>query len=387
MRHNKNSFDYKGFFKKNLIGLVLIGAIFLLIGILKIGIVPQNIAMGETIPFYEANAVDSKGNLKLTSVEPKEQETFFVASDYQSEHTQQTEEIQLPKLTDLIGVDDITYQPETDQTQAPSVTKEIITAEDLEKLKDIDYLKKSFYIIDKRTNIDSSDIDAEEFLNKDFKIDNTVSGPKVLIFHTHSTEGFSDSDMTKDMSEGIWGVGEKLKEILENKYGIETIHDSGRYDIVDGKGQIIGAYERMEPSIRKILQQYPSIQVVIDMHRDGVPETTHLVKNIDGKDCAQVMFFNGLCKLYKNGTLGAITGLENEYVRDNLAFSFNMQVTANTVFPTFTRRVYLNAYRYSLHMLPKSLLIEVGAQTNTKQEALNAMEPLAEVLADVILKK
>lgn len=386
MRRKKSSFDYRGFFKKNLIGLVLISAFFLLIGILKIGIIPQNIAMGETIPFYEAKAIDSKSNLKLTSVKPKEQETFFVASDYPEEQIKQPEEIELPKLTDLIGVDDVTYQPETDQTQAPAVTKEIVTAQDLEKLRDINYLKKSFYIIDKRTNIDASDINAEEFLNKDFQIDNNVSGPKVLIFHTHSTEGFSDSDMTKDMSEGIWGVGERLKELLENKYGIETLHDSGRYDIVNGKGQIIGAYERMEPSIRKILEQYPSIQVVIDMHRDGVPETTHLVKNINGKDCAQVMFFNGLCKLYKNGTLEPITGLENEYVRDNLAFSFNMQVTANTLFPTFTRRVYLNAYRYSLHMLPKSLLIEVGAQTNTKQEALNAMEPLAEVLATVILK-
>jgi len=61
-----------------------------------------------------------------------------------------------------------------------------------------------------------------------------------------------------------------------------------------------------------------------------------------------------------------------------------MQVTANTLYPGFTRKVYLNAYRYSLHFMPKSMLIEVGAQTNTKQEALNAADLIAEIIARVV---
>ena len=64
-----------------------------------------------------------------------------------------------------------------------------------------------------------------------------------------------------------------------------------------------------------------------------------------------------------------------------------MQLMANSMYPNFTRKVYLNAYRYSLHMAPKSLLIEVGAQTNTKEEILNSMEPLADILARVLLEE
>ena len=99
------------------------------------------------------------------------------------------------------------------------------------------------------------------------------------------------------------------------------------------------------------------------------------------------MFFNGLCRLNENGSLNDISSLPNPYLKDNLAFSFNMQVTANKLYPEFTRKIYLNAYRYSLNMKPKSLLVEVGAQTNTKQEAKNAMEPLADVLSRVILSE
>ena len=77
--------------------------------------------------------------------------------------------------------------------------------------------------------------------------------------------------------------------------------------------------------------------------------------------------------------------MENPYLKDNLAFSLQLQTTAEQ-FEGFTRKIYLNAYRFSLHMLPRSTLIEVGAQTNTKEEALNAMEPLAKVLAQVLGK-
>ena len=251
-------------------------------------------------------------------------------------------------------------------------------------MENLDFLKQNYYLVDSRTALLNGDIKAKEFLEKDFRIDNTGEQPKVLIFHTHSTEGFIDSDMSKDMSEGIWGVGEELKNILEKKYGIKVLHDTGRYDIVDGKGQILGAYERMETPISKILKENPSIQVVIDMHRDGLPENVHLVTEINGKQCAKIMFFNGMCRLNKDGVPQPTEGLSNENLQDNLAFSLQMQTTAQSLFPDFTRRIYIHAYRYSLHMKPRSLLIEVGSQMNTKEEAHNAMTPLAEILANVI---
>ena len=281
----------------------------------------------------------------------------------------------------VIGFDDITYQ--TPEKTTPKTTTKI-TPELLKQMENVDFLKQNYYLVDSRTALLDGDIKPKQFLEKDFTIDNSGQEPKILIFHTHSTEGFIDSDMSKDMSEGIWGVGEELKNILEKKYGIAVLHDTGRYDMVDGKGQILGAYERMEAPIQKILDENPSIQVVIDMHRDGLPENVHLVTDINGKKCAKIMFFNGMCRLNKDGVPQPTAGLSNENLEDNLAFSLQMQTTAQSLFPDFTRRIYIHAYRYSLHMKPRSLLIEVGSQMNTKQEAINAMTPLAEVLASVI---
>ena len=259
-----------------------------------------------------------------------------------------------------------------------------VTEEELRNMQDFSYLKSNYYIIDSRTALLPGDIDVEQALSLDFSIPRTTAEPKILIFHTHSQEGFTDSDMSKGLSEGIWGVGEELKRILEEEYGIGVLHDKGQYDVVNGKSSITGAYERMEPSIREILAKYPSIEVIIDLHRDGVAETTRLVTEIDGKACAQVMFFNGLCRLNKNGTPQPITDLENPYLTENLAFSLQLKTAANSLYPDFTRKIYLNAYRFSLHMLPRSTLVEVGAQTNTKEEAMNAMKPLAEILAKVL---
>ena len=284
----------------------------------------------------------------------------------------------------IIGTDDVEF------SKALAVSAGgrplYVTGEELAKMKGLDYLGSKYYIVDSRTSLLPGDIDPETALGLDLTIAQTTKEPKILIFHTHIHEGFADSDMTKGLSEGIWGVGEELKRILEEEYGISVLHHNGQYDMVNGKGQTTGAYERMEPPIREILQKYPSIEVIIDLHRDGVAESTRLVTEIGGKTCAQVMFFNGLCRLNKNGTPQPISGLENPYLKENLAFSMQLKTAADHFYPGFTRKIYLNAYRFSLHMLPRSSLIEVGAQTNTKEEALNAMEPLAEVLAKVLLE-
>ena len=129
------------------------------------------------------------------------------------------------------------------------------------------------------------------------------------------------------------------------------------------------------------MRENPSIEVVIDLHRDGVAEGTRLVTEIDGTQMASIMFFNGLSR---TTALGDISYLKNPYIQDNLAFSFQMQLKAAEYYPGLARPIYLKGYRYNMHFKPKSLLIEVGAQTNTLQEAKNAMAPLADVLHRVI---
>lgn len=248
----------------------------------------------------------------------------------------------------------------------------------LDKLKDFDYLKNHFYVVDSSTTIKSSQLDVEKLLGKDMTIEET-KGPQILIYHTHSQEAYKDSRAGKE-SDTVVGVGERLKEILEEEYGFQVIHNKGQYDVADGKVDRAQAYTRAEGPVKKILKKYPSIQVVIDLHRDGVGGDTHLVTKVNGKDTAQFMFFNGLS--YMTGQ-GSISYLPNPYIEDNLALSLRMKLAAEEYYPGLARKTYLKSYRYNLHLKPKSMLIEVGAQTNTVEEAKNAMEPLADLMDKV----
>jgi len=294
-------------------------------------------------------------------------------------------ESHMAPVDQLFGINDIIFQLEQELArEASGITP--ITEEDIYRLRDFDYLRTQFYVSDRNTRLLPQDVDVDAFIRADLTIDTTAHGPKVLIFHTHSTEMFVDSDPSNPM-DGVLGVGARLAQILEQQYGIQTIHDTTRYDIVDGRSQIMGAYERMEPYIRQILRDNPSIEVVIDLHRDGLPEgVPPLVTYIDGQRVARIMFVNGLSRRYNNsGVLEAVPWLPNPYLRENLAFSFQLQLAANHMYPGFTRRVYLKAFRYSLHLRPRTILVEVGAQNNTMREAHNAMPHLASVIADVIL--
>ena len=232
-----------------------------------------------------------------------------------------------------------------------------------EKLMDYDYLVQNFYRIDRTTTISSDQLNAAELLAKDLTINTDAGGPVILIYHTHSQEGYADSDGTEAMT--VVGLGDYLATLLQEIYGIPVLHDRGQYDLPSRDS----AYSKAEPAITQILKDNPSIQVVIDLHRDGV---------------AEIMFFNGLSRTTANGD---ISYLPNPYIQDNLAFSLQMQLAAAELYPDFTRPIYLKGYRYNMHLCPKSLLVEVGAQTNTFAEAKNAMEPLAHLLAQVLLKQ
>ena len=249
----------------------------------------------------------------------------------------------------------------------------------LEKLKDFDYLMGHFYTVDSSTSVDPEQLNAQTLLGKDLTIDQSGEGPKVLIYHTHSQEAFADSRKGEE-SDTIVGVGEYLAQLLNETYQIPTLHHKGVYDLIDGKLDRSRAYELALPEVEKILKENPSIEVVIDLHRDGVGDSTHLVEEINGKPTAQIMFFNGMSRTKANGP---IEYLKNPYIEDNLAFSLQMQLAAQK-YPGFTRRIYLKSYRYNMHVTPKTLLVEAGAQTNTVEEMRNAMEILAETLDTVL---
>ncbi len=250
----------------------------------------------------------------------------------------------------------------------------------IEKMSDFNYLLSNFYTVDSTTMIRPDELKGGELMAKNMKIDQSQEGPKILIYHTHSQEMFADS-VQGDESTSIVGIVDYLTSLLNDTYHIPTLHHKGVYDLIDGKLDRSLAYDMAKPDIQKILEENPTIEVVIDLHRDGVGEGTHLVTEVNGKQTAQIMFFNGLSKTRANGE---IDYLANPYIQDNLAFSLQMQVAANNRYPGFARRIYLRGYRYNMHFMPKSLLVEAGAQTNTVQEMKNAMEVLADLLNTVL---
>jgi stage II sporulation protein P len=219
----------------------------------------------------------------------------------------------------------------------------------------------------------------------DPKINLAQQGPKILIYHTHSQENFIDS-RDKNKNDTVVGVGDELTRILEEEYNLKVYHFREEFDIINGKLDRSKAYQLIEKPLKKILKENPSIEVAIDLHRDGIPDNIKLVKQVNNKPTAKLMFFNGLCKTMVNGKMQPIQSIKNPYVKDNMAFSFQMQMKANELYPGLTRKIYLKGYRYNLHILPKTLLIEVGAQTNKVGEAKNAMIPLAKILSEVIAK-
>lgn len=250
----------------------------------------------------------------------------------------------------------------------------------MEQLSDFNFVVNNMYVVTERAKLLESDLNAEELLNIDLSIKGSNDKPQILIYHTHSHEGFVDT--TGENTSNIVAVGSYLAEVLSSEYGYSVIHCTESFDEVNGVFDRSKAYTYATPALEQILAENPSIEVVLDIHRDGLKEgSAKLLTNINGKPTAQIMFFNGISR-NNNGEIGY---LYNQYRKENLALSFQMKLKAMELYPDFTRRNYIDAYQYNLHLRPCSMLIEVGAQNNTFEEAKNAMEPLAEIL-DKILK-
>lgn len=261
--------------------------------------------------------------------------------------------------------------------QVPTfVRRELQNKVDLQLFSDYETLVENFYTIDANTMAGSDQLNVSKLTGVDLAIDKEGEEPQILIYHTHSQEGFSDS-VPGDESTTIVGVGARLAEILTEEYGYKVLHHKGKYD-VDARDD---AYGKALPDIEQVLADNPSIEVVIDLHRDSMPEETRLVMDLDGRPTARFMFFNGLSRTCKTGNIGY---LYNENQEENLAFSFQLQLKATEYYPGLTRKIYLKGYRYNMHLRPRTALVELGAQNNTVQEAMNACDPLAHII-DMVL--
>ena len=275
-------------------------------------------------------------------------------------------------------------------TATPEVTQAVLVSNNIQPapridlspqtLADYNYLMNQFFIVDSQTTTNADQLNAAELLGEDLTIQKDAAKPQILLYHTHSQEAFADSK-EGEVEDTIIGVGNYLTELLTKNYGYQVIHVTEAFDMESGELDRSAAYDYAGTYLETILEENPSIEVVIDLHRDGVPENRHLVTEINGKPTAQIMFYNGLSYTIARGNL---TYLPNPYIQDNLAFSFQMEYQAAQYYPDFYRGIYLAGYRYNLHLRPRSVLVEAGAQTNTVQEVKNAMEPFADILNRVL---
>lgn len=266
---------------------------------------------------------------------------------------------------------DFAKEEETEEAQDSFVQAQKKVSIDRDAL-DFETLISEYYAVDSTTYIGRDQLNAAKMSEADMTMKQDASKPQILIYHTHSQEAFADS-AAGDETTSIMGAGERLAQLLSEKYGFSVIHHLGKYD-VESRDY---AYSAAAPALEEILLENPSIEVIIDLHRDQMPEETRLVTQVGGKPTARFMFFNGLSRTNKTGE---IDYLQNPNLNANLAFSFQMQMAAGEYYPGLTRKVYLKGYRYNMHYREKTLLIELGAQNNTVEEIMNACEPLAHIL-------
>lgn len=234
-------------------------------------------------------------------------------------------------------------------------------------------------------NVNNTDIDIEKILSE--KIDLSVSRdkPSVLIFHTHTTEtfqlldrGFYETDFrtrTKDSALNMVRVGRAICEEIE-KLGYNVIHDTEIHDL-----SYNGAYAHSRKKAEEYLKKYPSIQIVLDIHRDAIQQSdgskikpTALIK---GKKAAQIMIISG-CQEKGNP-------IENfPDWRYNLTFAVHLQNQLETMFKGITRPLYFCPRKYNMNLSHCSLLVEVGSDANTLEEAVYTGKCLGVALGEIM---
>ncbi len=210
-----------------------------------------------------------------------------------------------------------------------------------------------------------------------------TADPQVLIVHTHTTEGYmrydagyynaGDRERTTDGSRTVCAVGDAVVKTLAAG-GITAIHDTTVHD----SPQYSGAYTRSAATVEKNLQQYPSIQIVLDLHRDAITDGSTLVKptvTVNGRKAAQMMLVAGVV---------STKALPNPNCRQNLALAAQWQRALTAVDPDLMRPLSTVASRYNQNLCPGYLLVEVGAEGNTVAEAAYSGELLAKTLLELL---
>lgn len=280
-------------------------------------------------------------------------------------------------------------EPQTDEFQASSASDD-----EIEKYKKAHEGEEEYPVNEFNTtlgnqnyeniqikNASSTDIDIKYELTAELGFDTVITDePQVLIYHTHTSESYLRYDTgyfyesyyprSSDKTENVCATGEELARQLE-KEGIKAIHDTTVHD----DPSYSGAYDRSLATINKYLEKYPSIKIVLDIHRDGIGTDTEKSKPVftyNGRQGAQVMILAG----YNYD--GSDEFKDWEY---NLRFALRIQNIASKDYPNMMRPLYFADFMYNMNVNTGSLLIEVGSESNTVEEARYSAYLLAKAIA------
>ena len=232
-------------------------------------------------------------------------------------------------------------------------------------------------------NATTYDFNPQELLNEPLKFNFNGRGPHILIIHSHSSESYTvtdknyylptDPSRTEDINYNVVRVGTEIKNTL-NSHGIEVLHDTKLHDYPSYNG----SYKSSLASVEEYLKKYPSIKIVLDIHRDAMVQADgtklKLVADVQGEKAAQIMLLTGSDQ----------GGLDHPNWRENLKFAMKLQRTVNAMYPTLARPVSFTKERYNTHTTYGSIIIEVGTNGNTLEEALVSARMIGNAVASFI---
>ncbi len=229
-------------------------------------------------------------------------------------------------------------------------------------------------------NSTTYDFDPKALLNEDLKFECTGDGPHILIIHSHSSESYTatdknyylptDPDRTEDINYNVVRVGTEIVNTLKVN-GIEAVHDTSLHDYPSYNG----SYKSSLASVEGYLKKYPSINIVLDIHRDAMVQSDgtklKLVADVENKKAAQIMLLTGSNQ----------GGLIHPDWRENLKFAMKLQRVINNMYPGLTRPVSFTKERYNTHTTYGSIIVEVGTTGNTLEEALVSAQMIGNAVA------
>ncbi|MEG3030520.1 MAG: stage II sporulation protein P [Oscillospiraceae bacterium] len=297
-----------------------------------------------------------------SAVPPTQEDNAFAAPESATGFDSPFKDFALPKNTPLYDTD----YPIAEMTYAPA-------------LNSITYQRQNCYVKN-MTKLSKGEVETQLLAPLDFEVEKDSPLPQILIMHTHATESyqnhpepFYDPEYTcrsLDTSLNMVSVGAIIAKQL-NLLGYNTLHDDTLHD----HPSYNASYGRSKATVQDYLEKYPSIKIVLDIHRDAIErkDGTRIkpVITLQNKKYAQVMI---------------ICGADNGYLnmpnyKKNLRFASHLQNSMETLYPGFTRPLLFDYRNYNQQLSTGSLLIEVGSHANTLEEAQNSAKLIAYSLA------